>query len=119
MWGCSAATAPRAGRALIAQVAERLTGVRGGPHPQESLARGVVRRACHDPERLVGLSVVQQSIKQIGIEDFVGHNLRLTCAKLGREGGGDIETNQVPAWALLIQDRMGDHRFKDYPADGA
>ena len=36
-------------------------------------------------------SVVEQSAKQIGIERFGAHDLRRTCAKLCRRGGGDIE----------------------------
>ena len=36
-------------------------------------------------------SVVEQSSKQIGIEHFGAHDLRRTCAKLCRKGGGDIE----------------------------
>jgi len=36
-------------------------------------------------------SVVQQSAKQIGIEHFGAHDLRRTCAKLCRKGGGDLE----------------------------
>jgi integrase len=41
-------------------------------------------------------SVVEQSAKQIGIERFGAHDLRRTCAKLCRKGGGDL-ANQVPA----------------------
>lgn len=36
-------------------------------------------------------SVVEQSSKQIGIEHFGAHDLRRTCAKLCRKGGGDLE----------------------------
>jgi len=36
-------------------------------------------------------SVVEQSAKQIGIERFGAHDLRRTCAKLCRKGGGDLE----------------------------
>lgn len=36
-------------------------------------------------------SVVEQSAKQIGIEGFGAHDLRRTCAKLCRKGGGDLE----------------------------
>jgi integrase len=36
-------------------------------------------------------SVVEQSSKQIGIERFGAHDLRRTCAKLCRKGGGDLE----------------------------
>jgi integrase len=36
-------------------------------------------------------SIVEQSAKQIGIEHFGAHNLRRTCAKLCRKGGGDLE----------------------------
>lgn len=36
-------------------------------------------------------SVVEQSAKQIGIEHFGAHDLRRTCAKLCRKGGGDLE----------------------------
>ena len=36
-------------------------------------------------------SVVEQSAKQIGIERFGAHDLRHTCAKLCRKGGGDLE----------------------------
>jgi len=36
-------------------------------------------------------SVVEQSSKQIGIEHFGAHDLRRTCAKPCRKGGGDLE----------------------------
>ena len=36
-------------------------------------------------------SVVEQAAKQIGIEHFGAHDLRLTCAKLCRKAGGDLE----------------------------
>ena len=36
-------------------------------------------------------SVVEQSAKQIGIEQFGAHDLRRTCAKLCRKAGGDLE----------------------------
>ena len=36
-------------------------------------------------------SVVEHSAKQIGIERFGAHDLRRTCAKLCRKGGGDLE----------------------------
>jgi integrase len=36
-------------------------------------------------------SVVEQSAKQIGIENFGAHDLRRTCAKLCRKAGGDLE----------------------------
>ena len=36
-------------------------------------------------------SVVEQSARQIGIERFGAHDLRRTCAKLCRKGGGDLE----------------------------
>jgi integrase len=36
-------------------------------------------------------SVDEQSSKQIGIEHFGAHDLRRTCAKLCRRGGGDLE----------------------------
>lgn len=36
-------------------------------------------------------SVVEQSAKQIGIDQFGAHDLRRTCAKLCRKGGGDLE----------------------------
>ena len=36
-------------------------------------------------------SVVEQSSKQIGIEQFGAHDLRRTCAKLCRKSGGDLE----------------------------
>jgi len=36
-------------------------------------------------------SIVEQSAKQIGIEHFGAHDLRRTCAKLCRKGGGDLE----------------------------
>ena len=36
-------------------------------------------------------SIVEQSAKQIGIERFGAHDLRRTCAKLCRKGGGDLE----------------------------
>jgi integrase len=36
-------------------------------------------------------SVVEQSAKQIGIEHFGAHDLRRTCSKLCRKGGGDLE----------------------------
>ncbi|WP_263385895.1 tyrosine-type recombinase/integrase [Granulicella arctica] len=36
-------------------------------------------------------SVVEQSAKQIGVERFGAHDLRRTCAKLCRKGGGDLE----------------------------
>jgi integrase len=36
-------------------------------------------------------SVVEQSAKQIGIENFGAHDLRRTCAKLCRKSGGDLE----------------------------
>ena len=36
-------------------------------------------------------SVVEQASKQIGIERFGAHDLRRTCAKLCRKGGGDLE----------------------------
>ena len=36
-------------------------------------------------------SVVEQSSKQIGMERFGAHDLRRTCAKLCRKGGGDLE----------------------------
>ena len=36
-------------------------------------------------------SIVEQSAKQIGIEHFGAHDLRGTCAKLCRKGGGDLE----------------------------
>jgi integrase len=36
-------------------------------------------------------SVVEQSSKQIGIEQFGAHDLRRTCAKLCRKNGGDLE----------------------------
>jgi integrase len=36
-------------------------------------------------------SIVEQSSKQIGIEHFGAHDLRRTCAKLCRKGGGDLE----------------------------
>jgi integrase len=36
-------------------------------------------------------SVVEQSAKQIGIARLGAHDLRRTCAKLCRKGGGDIE----------------------------
>lgn len=46
-------------------------------------------------------SVVEQSAKQIGIERFGAHDLRRTYAKLCWRAGGDLETDQVPAGALL------------------
>ena len=36
-------------------------------------------------------SVVEQSARQIGIENFGAHDLRRTCAKLCRKSGGDLE----------------------------
>jgi integrase len=36
-------------------------------------------------------SVVEQSAEEIGIERFGAHDLRRTCAKLCRKGGGDLE----------------------------
>ena len=36
-------------------------------------------------------SIVEQSAKEIGIEHFGAHDLRRTCAKLCRKGGGDLE----------------------------
>lgn len=36
-------------------------------------------------------SVVEQSAKEIGIEQFGAHDLRRTCAKLCRKSGGDLE----------------------------
>jgi integrase len=36
-------------------------------------------------------SIVEQSAKQIGIEHSGAHDLRPTCAKLCRKGGGDLE----------------------------
>ena len=36
-------------------------------------------------------SIVEQSAQQIGIEHFGAHDLRRTCAKLCRKGGGDLE----------------------------
>ena len=36
-------------------------------------------------------SVVEQSAKEIGVERFGAHDLRRTCAKLCRKGGGDLE----------------------------
>jgi site-specific recombinase XerD len=36
-------------------------------------------------------SVVEQSAKEIGIEQFGAHDLRRTCAKLCRKAGGDLE----------------------------
>jgi integrase len=36
-------------------------------------------------------SIVEQSAKQIGIEQFGAHDLRRTCAKSCRKGGGDLE----------------------------
>jgi len=36
-------------------------------------------------------SIVEQSARQIGIEHFGAHDLRRTCAKLCRKGGGDLE----------------------------
>jgi integrase len=36
-------------------------------------------------------SVVEQSSKQIGIENFGAHDLRRTCAMLCRKSGGDLE----------------------------
>jgi integrase len=36
-------------------------------------------------------SIVEVSAKQIGIEHFGAHDLRRTCAKLCRKGGGDLE----------------------------
>ncbi len=36
-------------------------------------------------------SIVEGSAKQIGIEHFGAHDLRRTCAKLCRKGGGDLE----------------------------
>lgn len=36
-------------------------------------------------------SMVEQAAKQIGIEQFGGHDLRRTCAKLCRKAGRDLE----------------------------
>jgi integrase len=36
-------------------------------------------------------SVVTEAAKEIGIERFVAHDLRRTCAKLCRKAGGDLE----------------------------
>jgi integrase len=36
-------------------------------------------------------SAVEQCAKQIGIERFGAHDLRLTCAKLYRKNGGGLE----------------------------
>jgi integrase len=36
-------------------------------------------------------SIVEQSSKQIGIEHLGAHDLRRTCARLCRKGGGDLE----------------------------
>jgi integrase len=36
-------------------------------------------------------SVVEQCANEIGIERFGAHDLRLTCAKLCRKNGGDLE----------------------------
>jgi integrase len=35
--------------------------------------------------------VVEQAVRQIGIERFGAHDLRRTCAKLCRRNGGDLE----------------------------
>jgi integrase len=40
-------------------------------------------------------SVVEQSSKQIGIENFGAHDLRRTCAKLCRKNGGDLEQIKI------------------------
>lgn len=34
---------------------------------------------------------VTEAMKEIGIENFGGHDLRRTCAKLCRKAGGDLE----------------------------
>ena len=49
-------------------------------------------------------SVVEQSAKEIGIEQFGAHDLRRTCAKLCREERRRPGTNQVPPRALLDPD---------------
>ena len=36
-------------------------------------------------------SVVEQSARQIGIENFGAHDLHRTCAELCRKAGGDLE----------------------------
>jgi len=36
-------------------------------------------------------SIVEQSSKQIGVEQFGAHDLRPTCAKLRWKNGGDLE----------------------------
>jgi integrase len=35
--------------------------------------------------------VVEQSAKEIGIQQFGAHDLRRTCAKLYKKSGGDLE----------------------------
>jgi site-specific recombinase XerD len=58
-----------------------------------------VRRPVSKSDRLNGQtlsdwdvwSVVEQSARQIGIENFGAHNLRRNCAKLCRKAGGDLE----------------------------
>jgi site-specific recombinase XerD len=36
-------------------------------------------------------SVVEPCAREIGIKDFIPHDLRRTCAKLCRKPGGDLE----------------------------
>ena len=63
-------------------------GIEEGPLLRSIAKGGKVGRSLSD---WAVWSVVEQSAKQIGIERFGAHDLRRTCAKLCRKGGGDLE----------------------------
>lgn len=64
------------------------TGIEEGPLLRSIAKGGKVGESLSD---WAVRSVVEQSARQIGIERFGAHDLRRTCAKLCRKGGGDLE----------------------------
>jgi integrase len=67
------------------------TGIEDGPLLRSITKGGKIGKSLSDWSVWSVWSVVEQSAKQIGIENFGAHDLRRTCAKLCRKSGGDLE----------------------------
>ena len=79
-------------------------GIEDGPLLRSIAKGGKIGRTLSD---WAVWSVVEQSAKQIGIERFGAHDLRCTCAKLCRKGGGDLEQTKFLLGHSPIQTTEG------------